>query len=65
MKNVIKDILKSEAELVCSIPISKLGVKDKHIWDHTKSGTYSVKSAYFVEIHKRKKGNGRVIKEKL
>ncbi|XP_041004011.1 uncharacterized protein LOC121249367 [Juglans microcarpa x Juglans regia] len=56
---VIKDKLNvEEAEVVCNIPISLLGQRDKVIWGHTKNGVLNVKSTYHLEMERRCKGFG-------
>ncbi|XVF53109.1 hypothetical protein PTKIN_Ptkin05aG0073400 [Pterospermum kingtungense] len=36
----------SEADLICSFPISKLGHPDRLVWQFEKNGRYSIRSAY-------------------
>ncbi|XP_042954621.1 uncharacterized protein LOC122291036 [Carya illinoinensis] len=38
-----------EAKLICSIPISRRGASDRRIWVGSDRGTYTIKSAYFIE----------------
>jgi hypothetical protein len=40
---------KEEATLICNIPLSRYNQKDKLIWRATKSGLFTVRSAYFIE----------------
>jgi ribonuclease HI len=38
-----------EAEIICSLPLSRYWSKDKLIWKGTKNGEFTVRSAYFLE----------------
>ncbi|KAG6628833.1 hypothetical protein CIPAW_14G039600 [Carya illinoinensis] len=51
---------KMDAEQICKLPISRLDVEDKMVWEPTKNGRFSVKSAYFLgkERIRRKRGEG-------
>ncbi|XP_042969107.1 uncharacterized protein LOC122301794 [Carya illinoinensis] len=49
-ENLVKAIFnEEEAKLICSIPISKRGARDKRIWAGSKKGIFSVKSVYFID----------------
>lgn len=41
-----------EADIVVSLPLTRLGAPDKIIWRVTKDGNFSVKSTYHLEIEK-------------
>lgn len=48
--DLLKEVLgEEEADTVKTIPISRLGFSDKQIWGYTKSGLFSIKSAYHLE----------------
>lgn len=52
----IKEVLgKEDADRVGSIPLSRLGLKDKQIWSFTKSGNFSMNSAYHLDMSLNKK----------
>lgn len=44
-----------KAEIVCSIPISQSGLLDKQIWAPSKNVIFSVKSAYHLELSRKRK----------
>lgn len=43
-----------EARTVCSLPLSKLGSEDKLIWGMSSNGLFSVKSAYYLAVQRKK-----------
>ncbi|XP_035547304.1 uncharacterized protein LOC118348875 [Juglans regia] len=49
-----------EAEMICSMPISKREGEDKMIWIHSNDGKFNVKSAYHMarDIRRREEGEG-------
>lgn len=49
---------KEEANVICKIPISKLGLKDKMICGFTKTVNFSVKSAYHLDISVKRRDKG-------
>ncbi|KAF5445530.1 hypothetical protein F2P56_034576 [Juglans regia] len=68
-REVVKaTVNEEEAEVICNIPMSYSGLEDKRIWAYSKNGYYSVRSAYHLDISRKKdsKGepsDGRKIKE--
>lgn len=46
-----------EAEMICNIPLSFSGDPDNQIWGHTKNGMFSFRSAYHVEINRKRVSN--------
>jgi hypothetical protein len=54
--------LEDEAALICSIPLSPLPVEDRIIWQGTKNGIFSVRSAYFLELENLANRTGGVSK---
>ncbi|KAL4387252.1 hypothetical protein GQ457_09G002290 [Hibiscus cannabinus] len=45
--NVLNDLFDEEqVSKICTIPLSKLGMRDEIIWRHDASGSYTVKSGY-------------------
>ncbi|XP_042972682.1 uncharacterized protein LOC122304475 [Carya illinoinensis] len=56
---LIHDIFEEgEANQICSIPISKMGVEDRIIWIYTKDGLFTVRSAYHVDMDRKRKREG-------
>lgn len=54
-KEVERGTLNNEkANLVCSIPISLAGLQDKLIWGHTKTRIFFVRTAYHLDMCRRK-----------
>lgn len=53
---------KEEAETICNIPLSRYDHPDKLVWRATPSGTFTVKSAYYMEQDRqlREKGESSV-----
>ncbi|XP_040987788.1 uncharacterized protein LOC121235507 [Juglans microcarpa x Juglans regia] len=47
-----------EADLILSLPISPMGAEDRLIWDLTKDGKYTVRSAYHVQQQERRQRVG-------
>lgn len=43
-----------EVEVIYSIPLSKMGVEDKLIWEFSNNGIFPVKNAYHL-AHSRKR----------
>ncbi|GAA0176359.1 hypothetical protein LIER_29366 [Lithospermum erythrorhizon] len=55
--NLIQDLLNSEdARLVLSIPLSRQRIRDRIVWNHTKSGMYTTSSGYLSERSMKKNG---------
>jgi ribonuclease HI len=55
---LIKQIFPEETvEQICSIPINPRSQEDKLIWVGTKNGSFSVRSAYHLEVERRRRGN--------
>ncbi|XP_041009473.1 uncharacterized protein LOC121253538 [Juglans microcarpa x Juglans regia] len=50
-----------EAELICSMPISKREGEDKRIWIHCTDGKFNVKSAYHMARDIRRREEGEVL----
>jgi ribonuclease HI len=56
---LIHDIFHGEeADLICNIPLSKLGPPDRLIWRPTTTGCFTVCSAYFMEKERQEKLKG-------
>lgn len=58
----------AETKVICNTPLSHTGLEDKRIWAYSKNGCFSVKSAYHLDLSKKRelKGmsfDGRKIKE--
>lgn len=49
---------KDETHQICSIPISEMGYEDNQIWNFTKDGKFSVRSAYYLSKTRKKRGKG-------
>jgi hypothetical protein len=49
---------KDEAELICNLPCSRYRAPDKLIWRCTKSGDFSVRSAYHLEMERTSRMRG-------
>jgi hypothetical protein len=45
-----------EANVICSIPLSSRSKPDRLFWDGSKSGLFSVKSAYYLQAHQQAQG---------
>lgn len=46
--------------MLCSIPISKLGARDKLIWGFIENNTFSIKSDYHMDVSRRKRARGEI-----
>ncbi|XP_042939495.1 uncharacterized protein LOC122274525 [Carya illinoinensis] len=58
-EELVKEVLnENEAMVVCNLPISKSGLPDKQIWGYTKDGFFSVKSAYHLEVSRKRREKG-------
>jgi hypothetical protein len=58
---LIEQIFSPETvERICSIPISPRSQEDKLIWARTKTGVFSVRSAYHLEMERRTREMGSV-----
>lgn len=56
---LIKNIFnKEEAEVITSIPLSRMEVEDKLVWNYDKKGQFSVKSAYILEFDSKRAKRG-------
>lgn len=42
-------------KVVSKLPFSKLGLKDKLIWEVSKNGKYTARSAYHLEVNLKKR----------
>ncbi|XP_042958198.1 uncharacterized protein LOC122293794 [Carya illinoinensis] len=58
-EELVKEVFtEDEAKIVCSLPISKSGLPDKQILGYTKDGLFSVKSAYHMEMCRKRREKG-------
>ncbi|KAG6667141.1 hypothetical protein CIPAW_01G080900 [Carya illinoinensis] len=58
-EKLVKEVLnEGEAMIVSNLPISKSGLPDKQIWGYTKDGFFSVKSAYHLEVSRKRREKG-------
>lgn len=49
-EHVIRQIFKQEeAEVICSLPLSRMGAEDQLVRGYTSKGNFSIKSAYHLE----------------
>lgn len=61
---LIRELVATEdVEKILEIKPSRLGRRDGYLWKHTKSGSYTVRSAYEVLNAKRKESNLPLIEE--
>lgn len=44
-----------ESDIILRIPLSKLGSSDKQIWGHTKDVVFTVRSAYHLDVNRKRK----------
>lgn len=55
-KALIREVLnEDEARVVCSLSLSKSGMPDKQIWGSAKDGLFSVRSAYYLEVGRKRR----------
>ncbi|XP_042972999.1 uncharacterized protein LOC122304801 [Carya illinoinensis] len=60
-EELIREIFnEDEAKVICSLPISQSGMPDKQIWGLTKDGIFSVRSAYHLEVSRKKRESGEM-----
>lgn len=45
------------------MPISKLGAEDRLTWRYTKDGVFSMRSAYYVDLTKKRRAKGELSTE--
>lgn len=65
-EGLVKTIFsKDEAEHICGIPISTMGVEDKMIWGPSCKGVFSIKSAYLLEENRKKDVKGESSREEV
>lgn len=58
-KRFIFTVLRGEMlDIIFKIPISKLGNHDKLIWEPTANSRFTMKSAYHLEVRKKKEKQG-------
>ncbi|XP_042968984.1 uncharacterized protein LOC122301654 [Carya illinoinensis] len=58
-EELVKKVLtEDEPKIVCSLLISKSGLPDKQIWGYSKDGLFSVKSAYHLEMYRKRREKG-------
>ncbi|XP_042984755.1 uncharacterized mitochondrial protein AtMg00310-like [Carya illinoinensis] len=63
-ENLIRGIfVESEVEQILSIPLSKMGSEDKMVWGPSNKGIFSVRSAYFMEMDRRRRSKGETSAE--
>ncbi|XP_042950060.1 uncharacterized protein LOC122282171 [Carya illinoinensis] len=55
---------KEEANQILSIPVSKGRIEDKVVWGPSKKGVFSVRSAYYLQLDRRRWGKGESSTEK-
>lgn len=53
---------KEEAEVISSIPLSRMVVEDKIVWSYDEKGQFSVKSAYILEFDSKRAKEQREVK---
>lgn len=47
-----------EAKVICSLPLSKMGLEDKVTWGLTKTGIFTIRSAYQLAVKKQRHAKG-------
>ncbi|XP_042953522.1 uncharacterized protein LOC122290063 [Carya illinoinensis] len=58
---LVKEVMnEEEAEIISKLPISLSGLPDKQIWAYSKNALYTVRSAYHVEINRRRRERGEM-----
>lgn len=58
-RETIKKIIGKDT--ICNIPISSMGLEDKLIWKAYADRNFTIKSAYYLKVIKRKREEGETL----